>query len=72
MAEKHIDFTRLDKLADIALEDGKVTPEEADILRKAEASRLRSINVDEFAPEIIGLKSHANSHRYRKGENPGA
>lgn len=72
MAEKHIDFTRLDKLADIALEGGKVTPEEADILRKAEASRLRSINVDEFAPEIIGLKSHANSHRYRKGENPGA
>lgn len=72
MAEKHIDFTWLDKLADIALEDGKVTPEEADILRKAEASRLRSINVDEFAPEIIGLKSHANSHRYRKGENPGA
>lgn len=72
MAEKYIDFTRLDKLADIALEDGKVTPEEADILRKAEASRLRSINVDEFAPEIIGLKSHAHSHRYRKGENPGA
>ena len=72
MAEKYIDFTRLDKLADTALEDGKVTPEEADILRKAEASRLRSINVDEFAPEIIGLKSHANSHRYRKGENPGA
>lgn len=72
MAEKHIDFTRLDKLADIALEGGKVTPEEADILRKAEASRLRSINVDEFAPEIIGLKSHAHSHRYRKGENPGA
>lgn len=72
LAEKYIDFTRLDELADIALKDGKVTPEEAEILRKAEASRLRSINVDEFAPEIIGLKSHANSHRYRKGENPGA
>lgn len=72
MAEKYIDFTRLDKLAENALAEGKVTPEEAAILCKAEASRLRSINVDEFAPEMIGLKSHANSHRYRKGEKPEA
>ncbi|OBU06373.1 acyl-CoA dehydrogenase FadE [Morganella psychrotolerans] len=72
MAEKYIDFTRLDKLAESALAEGKVTPEEAVILCKAEASRLRSINVDEFAPEMIGLKSHANSHRYRKGEKPEA
>ncbi|MEG0280018.1 MAG: acyl-CoA dehydrogenase FadE [Morganella sp. (in: enterobacteria)] len=72
MAEKYIDFTRLDKLAESALAEGKVTPEEAVILCKAEASRLRSINVDEFSPEMIGLKSHANSHRYRKGEKPEA
>lgn len=70
MAEKYIDFTRLDKLAESALAEGKVTPEEAAILCKAEASRLRSINVDEFLPEMIGLQSHANSHRYRKGEKP--
>ena len=70
LAEKYVDFTRLDKLAESALAEGKVTPEEAAILCKAEASRLRSINVDEFAPEMIGLKSHANSHRYRKGEKP--
>lgn len=70
LAEKYVDFTQLDKLAESALAEGKVTPEEAAILCKAEASRLRSINVDEFAPEMIGLKSHANSHRYRKGEKP--
>lgn len=50
-------FTNLDKLAEQALADGKITQQEADILRKAEASRLRSINVDEFEYDALAVAS---------------
>lgn len=53
--EKKFSFTQLDKLADKALADKRVTPEEADILRKAEQSRLRSINVDEFDFDALAV-----------------
>ena len=66
--EKKFSFTQLDKLAEKALADKRVTPEEAEILRKAEQSRLRSINVDEFdfdalavpvkKPQTQGTKTH--------------
>lgn len=41
-------FTRLAALADEALKDGTITTEEADLLRRTEAGRLRTINVDDF------------------------
>jgi len=45
---KNLPFTRLDALANDALAKGFITQEEANVLIKAEESRLRSINVDEF------------------------
>ncbi|MCK9783128.1 acyl-CoA dehydrogenase FadE [Proteus columbae] len=53
--EKKFSFTQLDKLAEKALADKRVTQEEADILRKAEQSRLRSINVDEFDFDALAV-----------------
>lgn len=53
--EKKFSFTQLDKLADKALADKRVTQEEADILYKAEKSRLRSINVDEFDFDALAV-----------------
>lgn len=48
LAERKFSFTQLDKLAEKALTDKIITLEEAEILRIAENSRLRTINVDEF------------------------
>lgn len=59
--EKKFSFTQLDKLADKALADKRVTPEEADILRKAEQSRLRSINVDEFDFDALAVPAKKSS-----------
>ncbi|WP_411705396.1 acyl-CoA dehydrogenase FadE [Edaphovirga cremea] len=53
---KNLPFTRLDKLAQRGLEEGRITAEEAKILSKAEESRLRSINVDDFDPEALAVK----------------
>jgi acyl-CoA dehydrogenase len=50
---KNLPFTRLDRLAQRALEEGKISADEAKILVKAEESRLRSINVDDFEPDAL-------------------
>lgn len=55
-AGKSLPFTRLDKLAKRALAEGKINAEEAAILTKAEHSRLRSINVDEFEADALATK----------------
>jgi acyl-CoA dehydrogenase len=52
-AGKNLPFTRLDRLAQRALEEGKISADEAKILVKAEESRLRSINVDDFEPDAL-------------------
>ncbi|WP_233965478.1 acyl-CoA dehydrogenase FadE [Pectobacterium versatile] len=52
-SDKPLPFMRLDQLAEQALIEGQITAEEADILTKAEASRLRSINVDDFAFDAL-------------------
>ncbi|WP_416776291.1 acyl-CoA dehydrogenase FadE [Xenorhabdus budapestensis] len=54
-AGKNLSFTRLDQLAEKALADNKITKEEADILKRAEVSRLRSINVDEFEADAFAV-----------------
>ncbi|QTF07352.1 acyl-CoA dehydrogenase [Brenneria izadpanahii] len=52
-AGKHLPFMRLDELAEQALAEGNITEDEAQILIKAEASRLRSIKVDDFAADAL-------------------
>ncbi|MGR2856273.1 acyl-CoA dehydrogenase [Erwinia sp. 1181_3] len=54
--KKNLSFTRLDALAAQGLEAGWVTQEEADILIRAEVSRLRSINVDEFDADALATQ----------------
>ncbi|MBE8596694.1 acyl-CoA dehydrogenase FadE [Xenorhabdus sp. BG5] len=58
-AGKNLGFTRLDKLAEQALAENKITQEEAEILKRAESSRLRSINVDEFEPDAFAVPHSA-------------
>lgn len=53
---KNLPFTRLDVLASQALADGRISQQEADVLIRAEESRLRSINVDEFEPHELATK----------------
>ncbi|MCW2480454.1 acyl-CoA dehydrogenase FadE [Candidatus Symbiopectobacterium sp. NZEC135] len=54
---KSLPFMRLDRLAEQALAEGDITAEEAQILIRAEASRLRAINVDDFAPEALAAQA---------------
>ena len=53
--KQHLSFTRLDELAKRALEQGWIDDKEAEILRRAETSRLRSINVDEFEADALAV-----------------
>lgn len=53
--KKHLSFTRLDALAKQALEQGWIDQKEAEVLKRAEESRLRSINVDEFEPDALAV-----------------
>lgn len=62
-AGKNLNFTRLDKLAETALAEHKITQEEADILKRAENSRLRSINVDEFEPDAFAVPNSASQRQ---------
>ncbi|WP_421670959.1 acyl-CoA dehydrogenase FadE [Rahnella sp. EDr1-12] len=50
---KKLPFTRLDILAQKALDAGHLSADDARILSRAEESRLRSINVDEFEPHEL-------------------
>lgn len=54
--KKHLSFTRLDELAQRALHEEWITPQEADVLVRAEVSRLRSINVDEFEADALATQ----------------
>lgn len=51
--KKQLSFTRLDALAQRALKEGLIDESEAQVLIRAEASRLKAINVDEFVPEAL-------------------
>ncbi|PWC17003.1 acyl-CoA dehydrogenase [Brenneria roseae subsp. roseae] len=66
---KHLPFMRLDQLAEQALAEGKITAEEATVLTRAEASRLRSINVDDFAADALAAnRQQAVAEPQRKTE----
>ncbi|ERK06559.1 Acyl-CoA dehydrogenase, short-chain specific [Pantoea sp. AS-PWVM4] len=53
--KKNLSFTRLDQLAQRGLKEGWIDETEAQVLTRAEVSRLRAINVDEFAPEALAV-----------------
>ena len=50
-------FLRLDLVAQLGLEKGILTQEEANLLISAEEHRLYTINVDDFSPEELAAKS---------------
>ncbi len=65
-------FTKLDELAKIALEKNIITDEEAALLVSAEQGRLKTINVDDFAPEELklGAAPRRKSSSRRTGKRP--
>lgn len=67
--KKHYSFTRLDQLAKQGLQEKWINEEEAAILTRAEASRLRSINVDEFDPEELATKPVKRAEPEQKPES---
>ena len=60
-------FTRLDILADEALAEEVINEEEANLLRKTEAGRLRTINVDDFDHEELVAKVNSTSATKKRG-----
>ncbi|WP_158783424.1 acyl-CoA dehydrogenase FadE [Pantoea sp. BAV 3049] len=66
--KKHLSFTRLDELAKRGLQESWITAEEAAVLTRAEASRLRSINVDEFEADALATQPVRATERPRKIE----
>ncbi|MEZ9528180.1 acyl-CoA dehydrogenase FadE [Vibrio sp. 10N.286.51.F4] len=50
-------FLRLDLVAQLGLEQGILTQDEANLLISAEEHRLYTINVDDFSPEELAAKS---------------
>ncbi|MBF7956877.1 acyl-CoA dehydrogenase FadE [Rahnella victoriana] len=66
---KKLPFTRLDILAQKGLDAGHLSADDARILSRAEESRLRSINVDEFEPdELAAKKPEAEKDSAKKAE----
>ncbi|MFM5425271.1 acyl-CoA dehydrogenase FadE [Aeromonas veronii] len=58
-------FMALDKVADIGLAAGVLTQSEAEQLRRAEVSRLRTINVDDFDPiDLVANKKLFEASAY--------
>ncbi|MCK2084711.1 acyl-CoA dehydrogenase [Aeromonas sp. 3925] len=60
-------FTQLDKVADAGLALGVINQTEADLLRRAEESRLRTINVDDFDPiDLVANKALFEASAYHR------
>ena len=56
-ANKKYPFVQLGNVADKGLELGVIEHAEAELLRRAELGRLRTINVDDFEPEQLAAKT---------------
>jgi len=65
---KNLPFTRLDELAKQALAGGIISQDEAAVLIKAEESRLRSINVDDFDADELATQPVKFAESVRKPE----
>lgn len=60
-------FTQLDKVAEAGLALGVINPTEAELLRCAEESRLRTINVDDFDPvDLVANKALFEASAYHR------
>lgn len=60
-------FTQLDKVADAGLALGVINQTEAELLRRAEQSRLQTINVDDFDPiDLVANKSLFEPSAYHR------
>jgi len=60
-------FMQLDKVADAGLALGVLNQNEADLLRRAEESRLRTINVDDFDPiDLVANKALFEPSTYHR------
>ena len=60
-------FTQLDKVAEAGLALGVINPTEAELLRRAEESRLRTINVDDFDPvDLVANKALFEASAYHR------
>ncbi|MGL4931804.1 MAG: acyl-CoA dehydrogenase, partial [Aeromonas sp.] len=60
-------FTQLDQVADIGLAAGVLSLGEAELLRRAEVSRLRTINVDDFDPiDLVANKQLFEGSAYHR------
>ncbi|MGF1727260.1 acyl-CoA dehydrogenase FadE [Photobacterium nomapromontoriensis] len=57
-AGKKIPFMQLDKVAETGLALNVINTDEADLLRRAEEGRLRTINVDDFDPQDLAAKPY--------------
>jgi len=66
--KKNLSFTRLDKLATRSLQEGWINEQEAQTLNRAEQSRLRSINVDDFDAEALATQPLKEEKPARKIE----
>ncbi|KJG35397.1 acyl-CoA dehydrogenase [Photobacterium angustum] len=60
-ANKKYPFVQLGNVADKGLELGVIEHAEAELLRRAELGRLRTINVDDFEPEQLAAKTTPNA-----------
>ncbi|MGY3858394.1 acyl-CoA dehydrogenase FadE [Aeromonas intestinalis] len=60
-------FTQLDKVAEAGLALGVINQSEAELLRRAEQSRLRTINVDDFDPvDLVANKALFEPSAYHR------
>ncbi|WP_305417214.1 acyl-CoA dehydrogenase FadE [Photobacterium leiognathi] len=59
-ANEKLPFMQLGKVADKGLELDVLEHAEAELLRRAERGRLRTINVDDFEPEELAARSNTN------------
>ncbi|WP_034912564.1 acyl-CoA dehydrogenase FadE [Erwinia sp. 9145] len=66
--KKPLPFTRLDELAKRGLAEKWLNDEEAAVLIRAEASRLRAINVDEFEADALATQPVKMMEQERKTE----
>ncbi|ORM65681.1 acyl-CoA dehydrogenase [Pantoea rodasii] len=66
--KKHLSFTQLDVLAQRALKEGWIDESEAKVLTRAEVSRLKVINVDDFAPEALAAPKPQEKRSPRASE----
>ena len=69
-AKERYPFTGLDFIASKGLELGVITEQEAELLKRTEAGRLRTINVDDFDPkELIANTQATKAKRPRKASD---